>query len=212
MPATTHLFRLLGENHAGYGDLMHDFAWHAVCTDVADLLDCKLGRWSTEWTAQRLMHEVPERTIGGLLRYLHVQEAAAQGKTQVFIKEIETFRYWDHLRESFPAARFVYLVRDPRDMALSWKKSAAIRGGVVRAAQAWHRDQRGFASIVAELQASRRVLQRTKGCSATPRKPWPPSCDFWIANMNPNSSSSIAARMRRNWRIPPGTSPTLGVR
>ena len=114
--------------------------------------------------------------------------------------------------KTFPAARFVYLVRDPRDMALSWKKSAAIRGGVVRAAQAWHRDQRGFASIVAALQASRHVFSTTyERLLSHPAETLAAIMRFLDCEYEPAQLEFYRSEDARKWRLPPGTSPISGV-
>lgn len=156
-PATTHLFRLLGENMSRYGDLQTDAAWTSLLTDACDLLAATLGAWQTQSSVASLAEQADGRDLAQLLRIIYQAEACANGKQQVFIKEIELFRIWDWLTSEFPQARYVYLVRDPRDMALSWKKSAAIRGGVVRAADAWRRDQDAYLSYFRHLQAKRRV-------------------------------------------------------
>ena len=40
--------------------------------------------------------------------------------------------------------RFIFLTRDPRDMALSWKKTPNFRGGVLRATSLWINNQKGL--------------------------------------------------------------------
>ncbi|MCA9171697.1 MAG: sulfotransferase [Planctomycetales bacterium] len=162
-PSTTHLFRLLGENLAGYGDLQNDQAWQELVDDASQLVSATLGPWlgtHSEFIQAATSAEHP-RSLGALLRTLYEQQAVSAGKHQLFIKEIELFRFQPLLEDEFPQARYVYVVRDPRDMALSWKKSAAIRGGVVRAAQAWQRDQSAYEPLVAVLAQEDRVVQLT---------------------------------------------------
>ncbi len=160
-PATTHLFRLLSENVERYGDLSVDANWNALLQDALDLLEAKLGDWCTQWSLGELRRQVESRSLESLLQHIHRVEAIANGKGQLFIKEIEVFRYSSFLDQGFPEARYVYMVRDPRDMAFSWKRSAAIRGGVVRAAHAWLRDQTHFMTMADQLRPERRVWQTT---------------------------------------------------
>ena len=44
----------------------------------------------------------------------------------------------------FPESKYIFQVRDPRDMALSWKKSPVHAGGVIHAARQWKKDQTNF--------------------------------------------------------------------
>ena len=52
----------------------------------------------------------------------------------------------------FPQAHYVYQVRDPRDMALSWKLNPGHPGGVCRAARQWQADQQNSQKIFNELR------------------------------------------------------------
>ncbi|MCP4573523.1 MAG: sulfotransferase [bacterium] len=140
-PAPTHLVRVLAENLHRYGDLSHDSAWRAFLTDAADLLATMTGAWSTAWTAGDLAALTPGRDPGELLRRVFRAEAKVHGKPHLFIKENHLYRYLDFVEQAFADARIVAMVRDPRDMALSWKRSPILRGDVVRAARIWREDQ-----------------------------------------------------------------------
>jgi hypothetical protein len=76
-----------------------------------------------------------------LLKNIFLEEAGQHGKEYVFIKENQVYEFMPYLAWHFPGARYVYQVRDPRDMALSWKKSAPHVGGVIQAARQWKIDQ-----------------------------------------------------------------------
>jgi hypothetical protein len=146
-PSTTHAFRLLCQNEPRYGDLTNEHNWLTLLRDTVDLLRATLGDWTTHWTVDRLYSSVRSRTLGDILRTIYVAEAVANNKQRSFVKEIEVFDFFPFLQKHFPDASYVHLVRDPRDMAVSWKKSAAIRGGVVRAAKTWIRDQRAYQQL-----------------------------------------------------------------
>lgn len=133
-PSPTHLIRLLVEHRLGATD------WDDLCADAAELLDTKLGEWRTQPTARDLRGVQP-RTLPALLHHVYEAEARACGKDRLFIKENHTTRLLPFLHAAWPQARYVHLVRDPRDMALSWKRSAVHRGDVVRAARVWQQDQ-----------------------------------------------------------------------
>jgi hypothetical protein len=84
-------------------------------------------------------------------------EARACGKRRLFVKENHAWRLLPFLLAHWTDAHFVVLVRDPRDMALSWKRSAVHRGDVVRAARVWQRDQAGARTAAAQLRDSGRL-------------------------------------------------------
>jgi hypothetical protein len=155
-PSPTHLIRLLVENRHAYGDLRLTDNWLAVCQDAAELLTTKIGHWRTQPTAAELA-EVAPRTLPALLRSILEGEALACGKSQLFVKENHAARLLPFLLTAWPRSRFVYLVRDPRDMALSWQRSPVHRGDVVRAARVWQADQALGIEAVAQLRDSGRL-------------------------------------------------------
>jgi hypothetical protein len=140
-PSPTHLIRLLVQHQHAYSN------WDDLCADAAELLATKLGAWHTQPTAREL-REVQPRTLPALLRHIFESEASACGKERLFIKENHATRFLPFLLEAWPDAQFVYLVRDPRDMALSWKRSAVHRGDVVRAARVWQQDQAEAMAVI----------------------------------------------------------------
>lgn len=156
-PSPLHAFRILGEALPGYGDLARDDNWSRLVDDCAELIQSQIGVWRTRWSARRLRAEVPERSLVALLRHIYSAEATAHGKKRVLIKEIGVHRFLPYLLAAFPLAQYVHLVRDPRDMALSWKCSPTHRGGVLRAAAVWREEQAAAMNILAWLGDVRRI-------------------------------------------------------
>ena len=140
-PSPSHIFLILTENRSRYGSLENDENWKNLLNDTVALLNTNIGDWITCFTVDQLDEIVKERTLGELLSTIYRTEAEAQGKRYVFIKENHVYRFHSFIAANFDNPKFVYLVRDPRDMALSWKKAANLRGCVVRAAETWKNDQ-----------------------------------------------------------------------
>jgi hypothetical protein len=155
-PAPTHLIRLLVQHRLAYGDLRANENWDDLCTDAAELLATKVGEWRTQPSALELL-DVKPRTLPALLRHIFEGEARACGKERLFIQEDHTARLLPFLLSAWPDAQFVYMVRDPRDMALSWKRSPVHRGDVVRAARVWQQDQADGITAIAQLQDAHRL-------------------------------------------------------
>jgi len=153
-PTPTHVIRVLAENRCRYGDLQDDANWDRMLGDVVDLLQTQLGQWQKKWTASTLHNEVTDRTLVSLVRHLFFAEAEESGCNRLFIKENHIYRYFPLLQRAFPDLQIVHLVRDPRDMALSWKRSSILRGDVVRAAKIWQEDQKRGLQLVGELAGS----------------------------------------------------------
>ena len=150
-PSPAHLFRIFANNLFRYGNLIEDESWHALVSDLVHLADSKLGNWRSRLDVNDLLALVPERSLGALLKAIYFAEVRAQGRRQAFVKENQLYEFFGFLETAFQEARYVYLVRDPRDVALSWKHSTALRGGIMRAAKTWQQDQQGFLRMASWL-------------------------------------------------------------
>jgi hypothetical protein len=85
-------------------------------------------------------------------------EAESNGKRVVVVKENQTARLTPLLLAFFPGARYIFMVRDPRDMALSYKLSSAMPGGVRQGVDLWLRDQRDNLEVYGMLRSTGRIV------------------------------------------------------
>lgn len=157
-PSPCQLLRFLGTGFR-YGDTTHEpDAWAELTQDAERLLATRHGVWRRSPMLRELRDAASERSVGALVAGIYRLEAESHGKARIFVKENKTHEYFGLLEATFPGAKYVYLVRDPRDVALSWKSTPGLRGGVLRATREWLSDQRGFASLLGWLTPGRRVL------------------------------------------------------
>lgn len=156
-PAPSHLIRTFCYNILKYGNLKGDANWQALLQDVADLMNAQLGIWATSWTYEKLLANVKERSLAAVISHIYQQEAIANGKKHVFIKENHTQTFLPFLLASFPTARIIYLVRDPRDMALSWKLSPNHPGSMVKATSVWKANQQKGMEIYGYLRDAQKI-------------------------------------------------------
>ncbi len=158
-PPPSHLFRLFGTNRANYGDLASDLNWKTLLEDVAMSFDCKLGSWSTSVTTEELEKQVEKRSAAEILRFLYEKEAEHDGAEVLFVKENHTYAFAPFLLAHFPGCRFVWMVRDPRDVASSWVSTRSIPGGVARAVDVWLEDQTAAQQLYQQLRDSGRAVR-----------------------------------------------------
>lgn len=157
-PPAAQLFPTLTNALHRYGDLMQRENWIRLVDSAVELHRACFGCWEKYPQAEEILEVIDLPTLGAILRYIHTEEAKAQDKQRLFIKVHQAYEYGDFLQAEFPEARYIYLVRDPRDMALSWKKTAGLRGGVMRAANIWQRDQQALRELVSQLGAQQVLM------------------------------------------------------
>ncbi len=155
-PFPSHMFRQFALNYYRYGDLGVDGNWKTFLADVVYYMDGKFAEWDSRVTVEHIESAVNARTLAEVGRVCYETEARAHGKRRLFVKENHSYSIADYLLSHFPDARFVTVVRDPRDMAATWKKLAF--GGVKRGAKQWQVDQRGSIDLHARLRDIGRSL------------------------------------------------------
>lgn len=158
-PPPSHLFRLFATNRGNYGDLEDDRNWHLLIDDVVENWGSQLGRWMTEPTAEGLASRARCRSVAEVLRQIYEREAAHDGAEVIFVKENRTATFAHFLLANFPDCSFVWMTRDPRDVAGSWVITPSIPGGVEKAVGEWIRDQRMAMDLYQQIRDTGRIIK-----------------------------------------------------
>ena len=116
-----------------------------------NLFNVEFSIWKSKFTKQELLESFENGDIYSLLTYFFSKETQFNEKEYCFIKEIKAYEFYPFLKVYFKNSKFLYQVKDPRDMALSWKKNTTHKGGVIEASEKSKVDQQQFLKI-AELE------------------------------------------------------------
>lgn len=139
-PTPPHLLRVFSKKIDTYKNLENDENWHLFINDIFDFFNCKIGVWESTIIKNELLN-IKLRNLVEVVKYIYHKETLYHDKKHAFIKEVKTYSFFDYLIKNFENSKFVWLVRDPKDMALSWSQSPVHRGDIVRAAKIWKEDQ-----------------------------------------------------------------------
>jgi hypothetical protein len=140
-PPPPHLINIFTPLLPSYGDIKQEGNFHRLVTDVSEVMNNQMGHWDSSTTPDIITNSVRERSFTEILRTVYQTEASHNNKNISFVKDNGIIHYPLHLQTMFREARFIYLVRDPRDVALSWKRSQTHTGGIVTAAKTWRHEQ-----------------------------------------------------------------------
>jgi hypothetical protein len=152
------MIRVFVRNRLNYGQLENNSNWSALTEDVSGLLQSQLGEWRTSLTDTDIRNSAVSRSIAGVVRTVYEAEAESNGKKRVFIKENQGAMLVPFYLSFFEGCKMIHLVRDPRDMALSWKRSGNHPGGIMRAAEIWQAEQKHALMVQGCLQDSNRFM------------------------------------------------------
>jgi hypothetical protein len=184
-PPPSHLFRLFAQNRHRYGDLDDDSNWELLIEDVIENFDAKLGVWHTTTSIDDLRRAATGRHPFDLLRVIYEREAAAEGAAHSFVKENQTHLFAEALAEHFVDCRFVFMVRDARDVASSWVHTPTIPGGVEEAVRQWCSDQSGMLEVCRRLPADRMHRLRYEDLIADPETKLCALAEFFGVRFDP---------------------------
>lgn len=154
-PGPAHLLRVFGENYHRYN--RSENGWNDFVNDLNSLFNTKVSSWAIDDDWQNIYSDIcssRKKNIAKCLIDIYLAEAKINGKKVLFIKENQAYKYLPFIMTNVERIRLVYMVRDPRDMALSWLKSPLARGGVVRAVKNWVQDQENFLRVISWLDNS----------------------------------------------------------
>ncbi|MBD3274289.1 MAG: hypothetical protein GF372_03205 [Candidatus Marinimicrobia bacterium] len=91
---------------------------------IRDILELKaIQKWDIVPAENRILEKYRSHTFHGAVSALITSWAEIHNKSQWGEKTPWHGFYWRAIHEGFPHARFVHLVRDGRDAALSWKRA-----------------------------------------------------------------------------------------
>jgi hypothetical protein len=140
-PSPIHLLRYFVPIEYRYGPLTELDNWQNLTADVLNFFNLKISHWESDFTLKELAG-LSNRSLVSLFQHIYQTEASFSGKSLSFVKENHAYKLAPFYMMNFPEAKYIWSYRDPRDMALSWKRDAILRGGIVRAANVWKEDQK----------------------------------------------------------------------
>jgi hypothetical protein len=142
IPHPPHIVRYFTPLEPLYGDLSQDACFRRLVADILRLLDTHIYAWDIPIDADAVAREAEPRNTFGVYVALYEQYRAHQGKARWGCKSTFMVDHVDTILTRFPDARLILLVRDPRDVAVSSRKSVFSTFHPWYTAQLWRDNQR----------------------------------------------------------------------
>jgi hypothetical protein len=180
-PPPYHLARDIGLNlHSTLGDgalSLPQLLGH-LTKRIKRLNSPKAAAQFAEW-----IHSNAELNFEQVMHYVYAELGETDKNKLIFIKENNLHKMLFFILHYFPAARFVFQVRDPRDYLLSAmeRKSGWLGnkfGSNLRAMEIWREDQLGGLNALAHLGTSRVFFQRYEDLVSEPQAVLTALCGF----------------------------------
>lgn len=152
IPPESFVYHRFGAIFDTYGDLRSSRCRRKLLRDL--LRDRRIRAWPIQMTLDALDTTVNEHSRAGVIRALFRFYANAQGATRWGEKTPVHVHHMEMIREDFPDAKFIHLVRDGRDVSESQRRM--IWGPVcpLGLARQWRNDVMAFRNHAVEIPAS----------------------------------------------------------
>ncbi len=141
VPHPPHVLRYFAPLEPGYGDLADRSVRTRLVDDVLRLLRVHIHPWEVPIDRRRLIDEADPPDLLGVFLSLYDQYRDGVGKARWGCKSTFVIHHVDRVRAARPAARFLWLVRDPRDVAASSRRSVFSPFHPYLTAQLWREQQ-----------------------------------------------------------------------
>jgi len=127
-PSTPHIISRMYNNEIFYGSLTNDNNFKIFVSDILEIVNSNLGEWKDfNLKVNDVIKNinVNDRSLLSVFKYIYDTETLNNDKARWFCKSRKLYEYAHDLKEFFPNSIFIHMIRDPRDVCLSFmlKKS-----------------------------------------------------------------------------------------
>jgi hypothetical protein len=150
IPHPPHIMRYFSALVPGYGDLSDTKNLRRLTDDVLRLIDTHIYPWEVALDAEKIVSEARPKSLLGVFGAIQDQHRSHTKKARWGCKSTFMVRHIDEALARDPAAKFIWLVRDPRDVAVSARVSVFAPFHPMHTAALWADEQ-----AAVQVQASR---------------------------------------------------------
>ena len=178
IPHPPHILKELMPLEPLYGDLNDDRNFKKLIDDAISLVKLHFFPWDGPLDASAVFKEAISRDVYGVKAALYDQYRRAKGKKRWGCKSTFVIHYVDRVRRHHPDAKFVHLVRDGRDVAVSAKRSVFNHFHPHYVGRLWSEQQRTAIALARTLPQESMLNVRYEDLLDDPAKTVRRVCDF----------------------------------
>lgn len=141
VPHPPHVMSYFGPLEKYYGNLSRELNFRRLVRDVITHLRSHIHPWEVDIDEETLVRTASPRDLFGIYVALYEQFMKAMGKQHWGCKSTFMIHHVKRILACYPGAKLIWLVRDPRDVALSSRFSVFNPYHPYYTAQLWARQQ-----------------------------------------------------------------------
>ena len=186
IPHPPHIMKYLAHIEPKYGDLQKDTNMREMVGDILTLIDAHIFPWDEyPLTVDDIVRRAPTRTMFGAVAAIYESVREHEGKARWGNKSTFMVHFTKPVLDVYPDARFVLLVRDPRDVAVSARRSVFSPCHPLLSAELWRHQQEIGLALLDSLPSSSIALLRYEDLTRAPQQTLQSLCAFLGEDFEP---------------------------
>jgi hypothetical protein len=178
IPHPPHILKEMMPLEPLYGDLSADRNFRKLIDDTIALVKLHFFPWDGPLGADAVFAEAIGRDVYGVKAALYDQYRRAKGKKRWGCKSTFVIHYVDRVRRHHPHAKFIHLVRDGRDVAVSARRSVFNHFHPHYVGRLWGEQQRAAIGLARRLPAESMLVVRYEDLLDDPAREVRRVCGF----------------------------------
>jgi hypothetical protein len=155
-PHPPHILERLMPLMDAYGDLSSDASFAQLVDDVCRLVEANPVPWdAVVLDREAVAADCRQRSLVAVYGAVHDRMAAVWGASDWVCKSLANVHFLPEISAHYPNARYVYLYRDGRDVAVSFRAAVVGEKHFHPIATQWHREQQLALNMPASIPSER---------------------------------------------------------
>lgn len=207
VPHPPHIMAYFAPLEKHYGDLAKADNFSRLTDDVITHVQRHIYPWPTPLDKPWLLRSAQPQDLFGLFTAIYEQHLASAGKRRWGCKSTFMIHYVDRILGSYPDARLIWLVRDPRDVALSSRESVFNPFHPYYVARLWTSQQRLGLALESKLTSANLMRVYYEDLISNAEDIVKQICNFAGEDFNPamlrffeTEEARVSAHLARDWR------------
>jgi hypothetical protein len=188
-------------------DLTNAEGYKLLISDIVDFVEANPVPWEgVELDKNQLFKDSQVYSLYELNKLICKQAAISKNASYWCCKSMTNFLYADEIEKAAPGLKYIFLYRDGRDVALSFKKAIVGEKNTYFLAKQWKRDQDACIALSARLDKTRFFSLNYETLIAKPEETIKELCDFLniayssnMMNFYTSKTSKITASSGEMW-------------
>jgi hypothetical protein len=178
VPHPPHIMKFFGPLEPLYGNLTVDANFRLLIADVCRMVELHTYPWEIRPDREQVFQRAVDRNLLAVYFQVYDQYLAYARKQRWACKSTFMIEHVAEILRYQPDARFIFMVRDGRDVAVSAKMSIFNHFHVYYSARRWQREQRLGLSWLAKLPPEQIMLLKYEELIADPEATVRRLCGF----------------------------------